>query len=638
MRGWIFAVSLSACVWSSGHGDPDGGGRPDAGPIVDACVPLTCEQVAANCDVVPDDGCGHSLDCGTCDAPAVCGGQGQANVCAIPEADRSCSGAWCWEAPAPLPFDATSLFAVSPADVWAIGSGGVIMHFDGTLWSLVPSGTTNELDDIWMASATDGWIVGAGGTLLRWNGTQWAARASGVTADLHGVAGDAANDVWFVGPGVARRWNGNAVVTPLATSVPQLDDVYVAPGAKVFAAGEGKVWAYSGTGWTAKTPDAGTFDTYVLDHITGTGAKAFAIGRSYSFGSGEELIYQWDGASTWTSKQHPGDPEWTDAFADGGEVFGVSDESIIDLDTFDRTLGPANRTMGAAAGAGGQVFVATSGGRLWQGQGGAYTTQSYGTRDDITAVADIDGVPWFGTAGGDVLEWRGGLIVHHTQDSAITAIAGTSRDDVWAATVSSTYHFDGRAWSYVSSYGFTAAMHVKPNDVLLFGYHIWQQAESGFTEVTITGLPAMAWRASYDLGDDVYAVGVEDAGSANAHVVKRAAGTWSELPQPGLADACGIAVAADDDLWVAGSDGTTGVVAHWDGSAWTSTPIAGTQRVCAIEVAGGEVVVGDDYGDVHQRAGAWTSEHVLTAGGVNVLHASGGILWLGGDYGAVVHR
>jgi hypothetical protein len=148
----------------------------------------------------------------------------------------------------------------------------------------------------------------------------------------------------------------------------------------------------------------------------------------------------------------------------------------------------------------------------------------------------------------------------------------------------------------------------------------------------------MAWRASYDLGDDVYAVGVEDAGSANAHVVKRVAGAWSELPQPGLADACGIAVAADGDLWVAGSDGTTGVVAHWDGSAWTATTIAGTERVCAIEVAGGEVVVGDDYGDVHRRAGTWTSEHVLTAGGVNVLHASGGMLWLGGDYGAVVRR
>jgi hypothetical protein len=601
--------------------------------MIDACVPMTCEDLAANCDVVPDDGCGHPLDCGTCDAPAVCGGQGQANVCAIPEADRSCSGPWCWEAPSPLPFDAISLFAVSPSDVWAVGGGGVIMHFDGTRWSLAPSGTTQELDDIWMASATDGWIVGAGGTVLRWNGTQWAPKASGTTANLYGVSGDAANDVWIVGEGAARRWNGSAVVTPVASSVPQLLDVYVAPGAKVFAVGEGRVWAYSGTGWTAKTPDAPTFDSYVLDHITGTGTKAFAIGRSYSFGTGEELIYQWDGANAWTSLSHPGDPEWTDAFADGGHVYGVSDESIIDLEGFARTVGPGP-TMVAASGAGGQVFIATNGGELWQGESGTYTTQSYGTRDKITAVAEIGGVPWFGTSGGDVLEWRGGLIVHHTQGAAITAIAGTSRDDVWAATVSSTYHFDGHSWSYVSSYGFTAAMHVKTGDVLLFGYHIWQQAENGFSEVTITGLPAMAWRASYDLGGDVYAVGVEDAGTTNAHVVKRVAGTWSELPQPGLADACGIAVAADDDLWIAGGDGTTGVVAHWNGSAWTKTAVAGTQRVCAIEVAGGEVFTASG-GDV-QHGG--TTEHVLTSGGVNVLRSIGDSLWLGGDHGAVVRR
>jgi hypothetical protein len=630
MRGWIFAVCLSACVWSSGSNNHGGGGeRPDAGPSIDACVPVTCEQLAANCDVVADDGCGHPLDCGTCDAPAVCGGQGQANVCAIPEADRACNGAWCWEAPAPLPFDAVSMFAVTATDVWAVGEGGVIMHFDGSRWSFVPSGTAEALDDIWMASATDGWIVGAGGTLLRWNGTQWVARASGTTAELHGVWGDTANDVWFVGAGIARRWNGSSLVTPAAASVPQLTDVYVAPGGKVFATGEGVVWAYAASAWTAQTGGAGTFESYSLGHITGTGTKAFAIGRSYSFGSGEELIYQWDGASSWTLKPHPGDPEWTDAFADGGEVFGVSDESIIDLDTFDRTFGPANRTMVAATGAGGVRFIATTGGQLWQGQGGQYTTQSYGSRDAITAIADVGGVPWFGTAGGDVLEWRGGLVTHHVEGSAITAIAGTSRDDVWAATASSTYHFDGHGWTYVSSYGFTRAMHVKPDDVLLFGYHIWQQAESGgFTEVTVGALPAMTWRASYDLGDDVYAVGVEDAGPA--HVIRRVAGTWSELPQPALADACGIAVAADDDIWIGG----TGAIAHWDGSTWTTTTLAGTQQLCAIEVVDGEVCAADSA--VHHADG--TTEHVLATGAVHALRASGGSLWLGGDHGAVVRR
>ena len=42
---WLIVVGLCACGLPGshgGHGDDDG---PDAAPIVDACVPLTCEQV-----------------------------------------------------------------------------------------------------------------------------------------------------------------------------------------------------------------------------------------------------------------------------------------------------------------------------------------------------------------------------------------------------------------------------------------------------------------------------------------------------------------------------------------------------------------------------------------------------------------
>jgi uncharacterized protein (TIGR03382 family) len=45
----------------------------------------TCASLLANCGVL-DDGCGHSLTCGTCLAPETCGGGGlQENVCALPD-------------------------------------------------------------------------------------------------------------------------------------------------------------------------------------------------------------------------------------------------------------------------------------------------------------------------------------------------------------------------------------------------------------------------------------------------------------------------------------------------------------------------------------------------------------------------
>jgi len=58
----------------------DGGSGGEGGSGGDACVPLTCAALEAECGVV-DDGCGDEIDCGGCEAPATCGGGGEANRC-----------------------------------------------------------------------------------------------------------------------------------------------------------------------------------------------------------------------------------------------------------------------------------------------------------------------------------------------------------------------------------------------------------------------------------------------------------------------------------------------------------------------------------------------------------------------------
>ena len=45
-----------------------------------------------------------------------------------------------------------------------MGDAGTILHYDGSAWSAIPSGTTVPLVAVWMNSATDGWAVGP------WNG------------------------------------------------------------------------------------------------------------------------------------------------------------------------------------------------------------------------------------------------------------------------------------------------------------------------------------------------------------------------------------------------------------------------------------------------------------------------------------
>ena len=59
-----------------------GGGTPNK--CGSNCKQTTCGAKGANCGTIAD-GCGGTLDCGTCASPAACGGGGTSNVCGVPQ-------------------------------------------------------------------------------------------------------------------------------------------------------------------------------------------------------------------------------------------------------------------------------------------------------------------------------------------------------------------------------------------------------------------------------------------------------------------------------------------------------------------------------------------------------------------------
>src|SRR5438309_2141898 len=68
---WVVVLALVAgCQCKA----PPGAGVTDSG-----CVTATCASESKNCGALPD-GCGATLDCGSCPAGQTCGGGG-ANVC-----------------------------------------------------------------------------------------------------------------------------------------------------------------------------------------------------------------------------------------------------------------------------------------------------------------------------------------------------------------------------------------------------------------------------------------------------------------------------------------------------------------------------------------------------------------------------
>ena len=106
--------------------------------------------------------------------------------------------------------------AVSANDIWAVGFSdisGLIEHWDGTQWSVIPNAAPgfSQLSAVSAISASDVWAVGVYSgandvnlTLIEhWDGTQWSIVPSpnpgAFINELSGVVAISTNDVWAVG-------------------------------------------------------------------------------------------------------------------------------------------------------------------------------------------------------------------------------------------------------------------------------------------------------------------------------------------------------------------------------------------------------------------------------------------------------
>ena len=120
-------------------------------------------------------------------------------------------------------FDKNGLWASGPNDVWMVGERHslatglplAIEHFDGQSFTngagqLDPQGSLPALKAIWGADANHVYAVGGNGTIVFWNGTLWTSILSGTTEDLVAVWGSGPNDVWVASATSMRHFNGQA--------------------------------------------------------------------------------------------------------------------------------------------------------------------------------------------------------------------------------------------------------------------------------------------------------------------------------------------------------------------------------------------------------------------------------------------
>lgn len=170
------------------------------------------------------------------------------------------------------------VWGASSSSLVAVGDSGTVLVFDGTQWRTRPSGTTAALTDVWGTSATDFYATAADGRILHFGATS-VSPVAGVQAPgaLNGIWGSSASNVYAVGEGgMVYRYNGTAWTRVRLPTRATLYTVWGRSAAEVYAAGaEGALYRYNGTAWTPEKRPGGNGQIY---GVWGLPTATWAVG------------------------------------------------------------------------------------------------------------------------------------------------------------------------------------------------------------------------------------------------------------------------------------------------------------------------------------------------------------------------
>jgi hypothetical protein len=504
---------------------------------------------------------------------------------------------WCWGLPRPTGAKLNRLWGADSADVWAVGEGGTIVHFDGSHWAQVSSGTTDSLVAIGGRAAGDAWAIGSRRTVLRLSGSTWRAveipkfEEDGPTfADLLVLPN---GEAWIVGGATKKSVAGEAIVSHCligyldgSTDAKWKfdDDTGCGPLGRVWGASPDDVWADGGDDvvhWNGR---------YLTKNPK---QKPSAIVGRHGYASGWKLDLGWGdggmGALVHPGVKIEGPGTVRDFWAwSRDEVWAISKDGA--LRHFD--------------------------GKRWSSGEDPVYPRGVAARapDDIWAVAQGPTVLHF-----DGRVWRSSRLPGSVYQSpvAIAAPAGSAqqKNDVWVLTERELLRFDGTRWTTVvaKSQGTLSSFVVRaPNDVWIGAGKLlhWNGQTTETVDVDFNashvfgdahelwaGWPLHRWDGSKMVippevagkdGKGMYFAGGAVGGGAlwlaSGKRISRLAGghldTVKELP----VNLSAIWASPSGEIWAAGSH-----LVHGKGETWTADARPGSAGFTSVGGADGVV-------------------------------------------------
>lgn len=209
---------------------------------------------------------------------------------------------------APPFLSAGSFWGSGGSDIWAVGAlgnSGIIEHWDGTSWemaALPPSPSSIRLEWIWGSSSSDVWAVGFDATnssiILHWDGTAWKVSQSPPSRLARSVWGSSSSDVWVAaqtsnGSGQILHWDGTGwSVSPSPSLI--VSSVWGSNSSDVWAVGDSGFLRWNGNFWAASSSPI----PIVLHSVWGSSSSdVWALG---STSANLVTALHWDG-TTWSS-------------------------------------------------------------------------------------------------------------------------------------------------------------------------------------------------------------------------------------------------------------------------------------------------------------------------------------------------